>query len=457
MHVRGFAANENVLPVSSRNIRPKVTEIPKNLEKILELSNDGDLKENVLGVILSSSDLAQLAKIDPKRAIDYANSLTTVSEREEALNMIVSIWAKDNPTDCYNWVMSMEDSKRKRSLLINAMTSIAETNNPQLLYSLINMTPKGELKDFSIFYVFGSLAKYDMTAALKLAKELSSENVASGVAEKLAIISIQSGIGNIGNILDDLPYGSFRDSFVTAAIDKASQRDPTSTFYWVIENQKICNFKESMLRVSSSFAGRDPEGGLILAEKIEDAKLRDAYVQNLGASWAYQEPADAGKWLFDRIQETDFNSNKEIGSGIIYQWVQWDHEKALTAIGAISDLQSRDQAMVVALQSFSDFDPASAAVRLLPLLANNSPENQKIMSELSSNWLRRDPLAASNWIGNIEQGPLKDASIEALVSNILSKDQDYKMANTWAAQVESVKQRNALFTKIQKQQDRSKK
>jgi hypothetical protein len=216
----------------------------------------------------------------------------------------------------------------------------------------------------------------------------------------------------------------------------------------------MCDHDDAIMYLSSSFGRIKPETGLSLSDQISNMKLRDSYSRNLGSVWAYHKPAEAQKWLVDRIQESDYSSNRQIAEGIIHQIVQWDHGKALLAIEAIPDLLSRDEAMLAALNAYSHFDPAAAASRISAYTNNDNvrPESMEAVVSLSRNWLDRDPLAASAWIRSLGAGPVKDASIGVLVENILVKDKDMALAIAWAAQISDPQKKRQVNEKIEKSQ-----
>jgi hypothetical protein len=79
------------------------------------------------------------------------------------------------------------------------------------------------------------------------------------------------------------------------------------------------------------------------------------------------------------------------------------------------------------------------------------PEKQAdAVAITAKNWLIRDPLEASKWIGGLEVGPIKDAAVSELVTNILAKDKDIAMANSWAAQIRDSKVRAQVNARIDK-------
>jgi hypothetical protein len=397
----------------------------------------------------SVEEIIKMVSKDPISAISQAEMLLP-EERLNALKGIMAAWAKVDGTGCYNWVMASKASNEKTSLFIIAMASIAD---PQLLFSLIDSTPKGVLKDEAIFYMFQDLAAFDMGRALVLTRDLSSENSAKGTAEKLGRIGGRNGIGGISKMLEDIPYGYFRDYFISSAIESAGKSDPVKALEWVLADPKLCN-SDSIGSLSTAFAMNRPIEGLELAAGIKDLKLRNLFIQSLGATWAYNKPEEAGAWLVSRISETDFSSNETVAHDIMHKWIRSDPEKALSQINSIPDLLARDQAMVAALEAYSTFDPEAAAAKLAPFLTNDSKENQVAISEITNNWLRRDPLEASAWIARMKSGTLKDVSIGQLVSNIISKDQDYQMANSWALQIRSNEKRAEVIGKIKNHMNR---
>ena len=220
---------------------------------------------------------------------------------------------------------------------------------------------------------------------------------------------------------------------------------------WVLDNSEYYAIDDSLKRIAGEFVKKDPAAAIESADLIDDLKIRNNYIQKLGLVWGREDPGSSGRWLIDKIGDDGYFRNKTIGDGIIAEWVQWDHEKAFTALETIQNPTDQTQAQLAAIQALSSFDPAAAATKLLPLLSPDSVDSQRAIAGVASNWLQRDPLAASQWIGLLDVGPLKDASIGSLVSNILSKDKNYEMAGSWAAQISSAEKRAATLAIIQNQ------
>jgi hypothetical protein len=389
---------------------------------------------------------------NPLDAIANANLETDPEKRRMLYNAIAEEWAKVDPQACFDWVMSLNSPRDKSSALVKTILAVVRNDNIDLAVALIEKTPRGEFKDDAVVFAFRGIAHSDLNRAIDLAKYLSGEGAIRSVAADLAFVfSQQSRFDEMAEFWEKMPDGSFKEKFGASLVHNLCKDSLMLALNWVLDNSEYYAIDDSLKRIAGEFVKKDPAAAIESADLIDDLKIRNNYIQKLGLVWGREDPGSSGRWLIDKIGDDGYFRNKTIGDGIIAEWVQWDHEKAFTALETIQNPTDQTQAQLAAIQALSSFDPAAAATKLLPLLSPDSVDSQRAIAGVASIWLQRDPLAASQWIGLLDVGPLKDASIGSLVSNILSKDKNYEMAGSWAAQISSAEKRAATLAIIQNQ------
>lgn len=368
--------------------------------------------------------------------IAQADLETDQLKRRDMYTSIAKKWSLLDPQACLNWAMSLASPLDKSSVLIATVSRIVVSGDIVTAIDLVGKIPRGEFKDDAIVYTIKAIAKVDMNKALELVNSLSGEGAFRSAAGDIAkILAEQGKFGEMKEIWGNIPYGSFRDEFGFFMVHNICQDSPEEALNWVLGNSEFFESEASMRRVASEYARKDPLKALKSANLINNPNLKNSYLQELGKAWGRADPIMAGDWLLKVTAESGYGANKLLGDGIIAEWVQWDHDKAIAALDSIQDLSERNQAKLTAVQALAAFDPSSAANMIIPLLSPGSIESRNAIRKLTSSWMSRDPLAASQWIGSLVEGPLKDVSIGQLVSNILSKDKDIEMANSWAAQI----------------------
>jgi hypothetical protein len=393
-------------------------------------------KENFPPAESSLKTSAQYPDWDPQKQISLANLEMDPLKRRQMYDEIAKLWALTDSQACFEWAMSLTSPNDKSSVLISTVSAIVNSGKVDIAINLINKIPRGEFKDDSIVYSIRGIANIDMEQALDLVKSVSGEGALRSVAGDMAkVLAEQGRFGEMHEIWERISYGSFRDQFGFFLVHNICQENPLKAMNWVFENSEFFDSHNAMRRIASEYAKRDPKEALESAGQINDSALKNAYLQQLGKAWGRDNPIAAGEWLLKATADSGYKANKLLGDGIIAEWVQWDHDKAITALETIQDPLERKQAKLTAVQALATFDPAKAANMILPLLTAESVQSQSAIKSLTSNWMLRDPLAASQWIGTLVEGRLKDVSIEQIVLNILSKDKDIIMANSWAAQI----------------------
>jgi len=389
---------------------------------------------------VKNEPLEKLTIADIYNLVAAADLETDSFKRREMYREIAKKWSTIDSDSCLNWGLALVSPLDKSSVLIATVSHIVVLGDIIAALELVEKIPRGEFKDDVIVCTISAIAKDDINKALNLVNSLSGEGAFRSAAGDLAkVLTKQGEFGEMQEIWEKIPYGSFRDEFGFFMVHNICRESPEKALKWVLGNSDFFNSENAIRRVASEYAKQDPAAAMDTANLIVHPGLKYSYLQELGRAWGRADPTLAGEWLLRVTAESGYDTNKLLGDGIIAEWVQWDHVNALTALDSIQDPSARNQAKLAALKALASFDPAGAANTIMPLLSPESIESRNAIRKLTSNWMQRDPLAASQWVGSLGEGPLKDVSIDELVSNILSKDRDIVMANSWAAQIKDRK------------------
>jgi hypothetical protein len=345
--------------------------------------------------------------------------------------------------------MSLGEPHAKANSLSNMMPYLAQHDRIMAL-SLLDQIPKGEIKDGVFFALIAHMKDSDIKFSFdETLKRIDDLGRVESMSSMLVQAMFEKGmLEAVKSSLNSLPIGDFRESVSLSIIRTIGNESPESAMRWWQDNQDSCDKTLALDELAIAFSKKDPELGVKYADQL-DYKSQNQYLRSLGVSWG-------GKWLLSAIQESDYRSNKQMADGIIEGWIFWDQSKALESIRLIPDATSRDQAELTAAGILVKKDPAAAAGLLKPLLKHATDDSQIVLASVASSWLNRDPIAASHWIGGLEQGPLKDVAIQKLVENVIGKSQDYTSANKWAVTISAPKHRAVVTAMIEKSSNSSK-
>jgi hypothetical protein len=356
-----------------------------------------------------------------------------------------------DPDACIDWASGLEPKSDRISVITTAMTSLVGAGRIDETLRIIDKLAVGDSRDSAISYTFGALARHDINRARELIGKISGEGTANLVACSLAeTYGTNRKFDEMTEVWDNLPDGRFRELFGYSIVRVLAKQDPSLAFGWTLNNSSPGTIDSSLGEIAYAFSKEDPEVGLGLSAQIHDPIQREKFIEKLGLSWGFTDPTKASNWLLDRISDSGYSENRTMGDAIIYKWMESNPDEAYSSINKIVDEASRYQARLAAAKSMASLDPARAAEQIMPYLDRNSSDSRNVIAEVAKGWLEKDPLGASKWISGLDRGALKDVAISKLVSNIIAKDKDIVMANSWAEQIGDPKIRVQVNANIDK-------
>ena len=346
--------------------------------------------------------------------------------------------------------MAQKDTLLKSACLIHGVGALCNAGRIEDSLTLIGELPRGEYRDFAITASFSGISARNPDKALELLLSLSGNGAINYCARKFGdALGTGSDMNQIDGFLEKIPYGSVRSMVQNAMISKMAETSPRAAFSWFNDHHVTNPYVGEVMRnIVNGFISNNIIEGINMAEEMQDSKRRIQYLDILATTWGRKSPDECGAWLVNAVNNEGYGKNKQMFDSAIPEVVQLDHETIFQTINNIKNPKDRDLALMVAATALSKYDPASAAERMLPVLNFGSQENVQAISHLTYNWLERDPLAATKWVGGLCSGPLQDASIELVVSNILENDMDFKLASQWAAKITSENLRKSTLAKI---------
>lgn len=396
---------------------------------------------------------AELAETDQNAAISFVDSLSVDQETKENLyGEIAFAWAKRDPYACVNWANSFESSNTTQSILMaTALSTVVNNESLTIPLNLFATIPSGQSKDMMLICTIAAIASKDLDSALKLAATASSRDSIRTIAAKISDSIIKDGnFNNSKEIIDGLPYGALRTAISTSLVERVAAEDPERAFEWCLSNPN-CSGPQSLGSIGSAYGDKDPLRGIELASSIQDAQSKDLFLKRLAFSWTVEDPKAAGEWMVEQIDAKNYNSNIAVFDKIIAGSIDKDQSMIFDQILKIKDLEKRRVVTLDAAKALSEYNPQKAAEVILAasVQSNNEDYNQaSAVRILAQNWLERDSMAASHWIGSQPSGSIRDAGVSELVVNIIKQDKDPSTALAWAQTIQSKTQRDRVIKMI---------
>ncbi len=442
------------LGVSNSSHKSKTSLSPREKNKDLKAkksdrqTSDGNAKDP--HAIIPSETVYDIEDINSM--IKAAYLIDDDEKRCQTLKKIAHLWALIDPDACLEWSLSIaHDEVGYKYITAQVISTLAGNNQSEKAMQLLSGIPKGALRDTAIGYgIWGllDLASPDLTTAERLLTMISSKEQMDRSAGTLSKELINSDrFYELKEMYDSLAFGTLKDSLGSSFIRALVYKDPLASLDLIRDNPELNNI-ENFQALAAGFAKLDPLRGINIADDIEEPEVRNQYISSLLNRWAAENHEEAGKWVIDQVSSKNFDQMKNEFFMIARRSFAHDHNYLFSQIDSINDLGQRNAATLTAAAALSEYDPRKAAELALATVVEQPETQADAMAITAKNWLTRDPLEASKWIGDLDGGPLRDAAVLELVANILSKDKDVAMASSWAAQVEDPKKREQAYSKI---------
>lgn len=368
--------------------------------------------------------------------------------RANLMGIIADAWAKTDLEGCFQWASSLANLNEKSSALTGAILSVIQDGKTDEAVKLIGRVPAGEVRDDMVVYGLSGIAETDVDAALKVARALSGRGAIEAASRTLAAKLIDGdNLADLATLMGDLPHGTLRESLSVAIVEEMSRSNPELAMVWFRENPGYSGAAQ-VRKIAAGFAIKNPARGMSLASQIENPRERQEFLNSLGAAWGRKDPAAAGEWLLENTKAGDYEKNKAAYSGIVSEWLQWEHEGVFKKIALVEDEKARTGLTLQAAAALANFDPQLAAEKIGEVTDKNSKESIAAMTTLATRWLEKDPIEATRWVNEMAEGPAKDAAASEIVVNILNVDRDTDAARRWAETIKSEEQRKLALGRV---------
>lgn len=396
----------------------------------------------------------RLASDNISEALRIASLENDVKKRSELYGIIACSWAKTDPDGCYQWAELLESPWDKQSALVNLLQATSSNHGAQKALELFDRIPQGNIKDAALVFAFMYIADSDTEGAIKRVDDLSGRSAVSAIAtmlsEKFASDGNTSKIFETWNILKP---GEFRDLFGSAMFDALSRRTPVLAKDWLNSISEDTLNDDGFNFLERQTAVKNADLGVAIASNSESTPGMDSSQSKFGHEWGLRDPASARNWLLEISSSGDYKKHEDMTNAVVEELVRWDQEAILKNIFGISNPETRNDLIIIAAKELSLVNPARGMELLFGCENPDTESNRYTVSKAMSVWMNKDPLAASEWVGLQNSGPLKDVAIKSLVENSLVRENNLDLASTWADSISDVRLRDAVIKQIHNAQN----
>lgn len=201
-----------------------------------------------------------------------------------------------------------------------------------------------------------------------------------------------------------------------------SRRDSEAALEWaqtLADQQKAGAYSG----VLGTIAATNPQKAASLALTLEPGDARDHVLGEIAGSWARHAPEEALAWTTQLNPEERDNPT----AIALKSWAEREPANAARFL----DQQSGTAHLELIASQWSRRDPAGATNWLAA--KPRSPQRDSALAKTLWNWTTQQPKAASDWIQNQPNGPGKDQAIAGLA--IAAVEFDPPTAIAWAQKI----------------------
>lgn len=344
------------------------------------------------------------AEKDPEAAAAHALTISGSTERNNALRALTSEWASSAPGDVWRWANGLERSTDRNAVLKSLVGQIASNEDPDRAIEFLDKIPPGRDHDSALEAIVISLSQFDPERAYQLARDRS--------------------------------LGTENNQAVFNVFYQWSQKDPETAYLTAVNEMQLGNNRNQAIQYSLSFiAKRDIEKAMKLFDTLEDETKGDV-LYSVAREITQTDPSAAVAWA-DSLPNNDFKETAF--STVLSLWAESDPSAAASYGLNIENKSLRLRSLSGALSSWAQKDSVEAVTWAVKKL---SPEDQGavIPGEILGVWVRQDVKEASEWVGALPDGALREKSVPSLISSWA--DQDLVSAGEWLKQLPKGKTRD---------------
>jgi hypothetical protein len=399
-----------------------------------------------------------VAQEDPQAAIALAEAKATSGELRNAdhiYSQIFSQWEQRDPAGARQAALAMKDGSAKVQALSGALQQWVSTD-PMGALQWLDSLPVDSSVYNSRKQVFSRILNQDFDTA-KVFIESESDPVRR--QDILSDLRFNSYAWNKGYEeteslfvwLGTVATGATYDPKVSGVVRNMAEADPDRAMDFMLQMRPGNARMNALSSIASQLAERDPMAALAFAQGLEYKDERQRALSNMGWQLTRQGGEEARALVRD---SDDPMLQRQLASQIVGEWTKYDQPAALAWVESLPDDQARNNSVGQILNhwiqsepgvaidymvndlpedrlnsnlnsAFSQWarqDPEAAVAGLDQLPEADQVKRADIYNRVAQSYVQHDPMAASEWIATLDEGPERDATVKTLVSNISNTD-----------------------------------
>ncbi len=389
--------------------------------------------------------VARLAQIDPKGALDWANTELKGAARRQILASLFDAWSSLDPAAALAGLDKIQNVNERAQFEITAFKNMA-SRDPQGALKILQSLPGGQQthenyaaifttwaaadpagaamgvmalppsrnRDFAIENVLEGWAQVDPRGALAWAGQLPGGVRAGALSTALGNLAVQDPKAAI-DYFNSLTSPTDRNALAGVLASSWGKIDPVAAATWVDENVTGQSHDTAMLGLIGQLSETSPLQAASMLDRLPD-RLQAQAITQIATNWAAQDIKGAMDWVQTQPGANPPNAQiKQLQVNMINNLTNVDPSKAAAYVLTIQDnpMFGRLVEQVAANWVGADPNAAFAWAKSLPMDGGGYNAMLQVITQYTS----KDPVAAWNMATQLPDGTLRDNSM----TNVFNK------------------------------------
>lgn len=377
------------------------------------------------------------ARQDPAAALAAAEALEPGTARDAALGGVILQMATDNPMSALQWLDAQPESPQLlqsrqqilNQLMVKDLGSVqryVESNDDAIavkkILSGLNFRQLGEAGNFD-----------QVESVMQWLEGVATGQVYAQKTSELVHAMAVADPARARNFVEALPPGNARMQSINSLAAALGNQDIdlALSFYQSLpyEDER----EQAISSLAWQFVQNDPERAKALVLESDDPILQASLSNYLLNDFMEKDIAATLEWVGQISSE---RARQDSLNQVFSRWVTVDPDAAFDHIASLGEGEATTTFYRNAMNNYLRENPVDGVVWLERLAAENRLGDRAsgVYQQAAREYVRHDPMAASQWIATLEPGSNRDAAVNAMVREISSYDAEAGFA--WAQTME---------------------
>jgi hypothetical protein len=387
--------------------------------------------------------LRRWAILNPLAAVGYSKDLNG-RDRVTAMSAAIATWSEHDLKAADAWVQALPRGPL-HDAGIEALACALTARDPDRAIGLAQTLPPNAANQ-AIGFIFSALALQDPAAAAARAVSLTNIGTRSMAVRQAASAWTASNAEAALSWANSLPDTASRDLALQAIVPTWAEKEPQQAAEFAMksmqgwrqqsslagvlrtwldidsdqalpwmENLPDDAFKTSLLDSTLRLVGpRSPDLGAKIIAMMPPNETQDTALNNFVKTWSYYDARSVEEWA--RAQ-TDEHIGHVVWPALVQGLAASNPTNALEIAGSIPDERGRRTATTLALDTWTESEPAKAAA-----WAEEHSDYDKDLQLIAYRWSSTDPKSTADWLRSLPADDRRDTAVEGMLWSLTTRD-----------------------------------